>query len=171
MPKSIATPGRDFFFVGNFVYMTLHLVETEENEVTQSEVRNYLEQAYRAKELIDSMQEELVRLQGLVEETSFTGRSRKQGSFLAALIEKENRQKRRIAEYAEAVDEIHRVLDALQDPTLRLILQLRYLNFQSWEEIAAKLNYSTVWMFTLHKRALVEAGKIIEAAEQQAASQ
>ena len=61
MPKPIATPGRDFFFIGNFVYTTLHLVETEENEVTQSEVRNYLEQAYRAKELIDSMQEELVR--------------------------------------------------------------------------------------------------------------
>lgn len=43
---------------------------------------------------------------------------------------------------------------AVKDPTLKLLLELRYLNCLKWEEIAIGLGVTFRWTMVLHKKAL-----------------
>ena len=52
--------------------------------------------------------------------------------------------------------EIMRAINTLKKPEIILILELRYLCFKPWEEIAIALNYSLDSVFRLHRKALAE---------------
>ena len=43
---------------------------------------------------------------------------------------------------------------AVTDPTLNALLEMRYLKYLKWEEIAARLDLTFRWTLTLHKKAL-----------------
>ena len=45
-------------------------------------------------------------------------------------------------------------IKAVPDPEYRILLELRYLCFRSWGEIAADLRYSKDYVFELHRKAL-----------------
>lgn len=76
-------------------------------------------------------------------------------------------------------DEINRDIDTLVDlkaDIMRLvksvscreyqtILEKRYLCFQSWEKIAAAMDYDIRWLYRLHGKALEEVQEILDAAE------
>ena len=51
---------------------------------------------------------------------------------------------------AKIVDALARVKDSDE----RYLLELRYLCFDSWKKISAKMNYSMQGVFNLHSRAL-----------------
>ena len=48
------------------------------------------------------------------------------------------------------------ITKAVEDPTLRALLEMRYLNYLKWEEIAVRLDVTFRWTMTLHRRALEE---------------
>lgn len=50
--------------------------------------------------------------------------------------------------------EIKKVIDGVENIECRLILELRYLCFRSWEEIAVEMDYSIDYVFKIHRRAL-----------------
>jgi len=50
--------------------------------------------------------------------------------------------------------EISKVINAVDDPDLRTLLELRYLSFKTWEAIAYEMGYDLRWVYKLHKRAL-----------------
>ncbi len=56
--------------------------------------------------------------------------------------------------------EIFNFISSLENNTHRQLLMLRYIEYQSWEEIAEEMNYSEKWVRTgLHTAALNEAEK------------
>lgn len=64
----------------------------------------------------------------------------------------------------ELVDLKQRILDAIkgvQNAEYQTILEKRYLCFQSWEEIAASMNYEIRWLYRLHGKALDEIRPIL----------
>lgn len=51
-------------------------------------------------------------------------------------------------------------LAGVHDSTSRTLLELRYMERKTWEEIATELSYTPRWVFTLHNRALKELAKV-----------
>ena len=93
---------------------------------------------------------------------------RKFKRLLGQIVEREQKQQGRIADYLEAAEEVQQVVEELDNADYRAILHLRYLNFKTWDEIADTLHFSNVWIFHLHKRALSAAGSVIQRREQAA---
>ena len=129
--------------------------------MTEVQIRGYLNRAYRAKEMIGSMQEELLYLQELAEMTEGMDADGRKGSLMAQIIEKERRQKGRIEEYLEAAEQVQDAIEAVENPDYKTILRMRYLNFKPWDVIAQALHFSSVWIYHLHKKALAAVGKAI----------
>ncbi len=57
--------------------------------------------------------------------------------------------------------EVTNKINSLDDPEYRLILTMRYLNFETWEQIAVDLGCSYQWAHVLHGRALREFEKVM----------
>lgn len=138
--------------------------------MTEVQIRGYLNRAYRAKEMIGSMQEELLYLQELAEMTEGMDADGRKGSLMAQIIEKERRQKGRIEEYLEAAEQVQEAIEAVENPDYKTILRMRYLNFKPWDVIAQALHFSSVWIYHLHKKALAAVGKAIMERENQSIS-
>jgi hypothetical protein len=51
-------------------------------------------------------------------------------------------------------DEIEQMIYSVENDTLQLLLEYRYLDHMTWEEIAEKMHYDIRWLFRLHKKAL-----------------
>ena len=67
---------------------------------------------------------------------------------LAAEIEEKT------GEYERLQGEIGQKIARIENRDYRLLLELRYLNFNRWHEISLKMNYSEKYVFKLHKQAL-----------------
>ena len=78
------------------------------------------------------------------------------------------------AEYSRIIDEridelyavkceIFKAISRIEDGTLRTLLELRYLSFKTWEEIAVEMNYSYKHVVHgLHPKALKKVKEVIE---------
>ena len=51
-------------------------------------------------------------------------------------------------------EKILSAIKQLKNPNERLVLELRYIGFDSWESIAKKTSFSLAHVFNLHRRAL-----------------
>lgn len=67
---------------------------------------------------------------------------------LAAEIEEKT------GEYERLQGEIAEKIGRIENRDYRLLLELRYLNFNRWHEISLKMNYSEKHIFYLHRNAL-----------------
>ena len=54
----------------------------------------------------------------------------------------------------EAMKQVQSAIQTVPDETLQLLLELRYINGYTWEQIAVEMDYSYQWVCTLHGRAL-----------------
>ena len=63
--------------------------------------------------------------------------------------------------------EIAETIDLVEDVTLRLILEKRYLSFLPWNRIALDLNYTERWLQRLHNSALEQVQWILDEREEQ----
>ena len=52
--------------------------------------------------------------------------------------------------------EIMDVVERVENPTYRMLLELRYLCFKQWDDIAAMMNYDRRYVLKVHGRALIE---------------
>ena len=125
--------------------------------------QEYFNQAYRLDQRINSKIEQLRTLNELALKATatYTGmpHSPNKGSQTMAntvdrIIDLQNEINRDIDELVDLKAEIREVIDAVPDTDLRLILEERYLNWKSWEQIAVLMNYNCNYVFDLHKRAL-----------------
>ena len=64
--------------------------------------------------------------------------------------------------YARVRKEIKEVINAVDDNDLKLLLEMRYITYMKWEEIADKLGYSIQHVYRLRKKALARVEKIIQ---------
>lgn len=127
--------------------------------------KQYLKQAFRLNELINSDLEELAQLKALstsisspnLSSEAVSGSRPQEAKFVNAIlkiVDLENKINEEIDRYVDLKDEIREKVIAIENEDERLILQNRYLNFQTWERIAEDLNFTTQWVHELHKRAL-----------------
>ncbi len=133
--------------------------------------KQYLRQAYRLNELIDSDLKELDQLRDLASSVSSpnlsgmpsSGTRNTEPSFVRCLpkiIDLENKINDEIDRYVDLKEEIRCKVEQIQDKNERLVLHNRYLLFHTWETIAEELNFTPQWVHEIHKRALQSFSKM-----------
>ena len=84
---------------------------------------------------------------------------------IVRIMEVEEDLNRRIDTLVEMKLSIGLTIDRVQDSLLRLILEKKYLDFMTLDEIGAEIHYSSRWMRVLHHRALEEVQKVLDEQE------
>ena len=125
--------------------------------------KEYLSQAYRLDQRINSKLEQVESLNGL---------ATKVGSTLTGMPKNPNRATSTMADavtkiidlQAEINNDIDRLVDlkremvtvikAVANKEYQTLLELRYLCFKTWEQIAVEMNYTVRNVHLLHKEAL-----------------
>jgi len=126
--------------------------------------KQYLRQAYRLNELINSDIQELEQLKALsrsISSPNLSGMpsdSRKQEApFVNAIMKIVDLEKVIDAEIDRFVDlkkEIRTVISSVEDNSQQLCLKLRYLQFLKWESVAAEMDLSLKQVHRIHNEAL-----------------
>lgn len=126
--------------------------------------KEFLMQAYRLNELIDSDVEELEHLQdlaGRISSPSFGERVQSTREpdppfvkYLGDIIEMEQKIHNELCELVVLKKRISESLEKVEDREERLILTFRYLNNYTWDEISNRLNVSSRTVHRIHASAL-----------------
>ena len=132
--------------------------------------KQYLRQAYRLNQKIDADMSEKkrlhdryisIRVQDLSSErVQSSPNNDGKVDTLAKIMELEAKINTEIDRYVALKEEIRESINKVEDDTLKLILQKRYLNFEKWEKIAVDMDYSTRRILQLHNKALSEVENI-----------
>lgn len=125
--------------------------------------RDYLSQAYRLDQRINSKLEQVESLNELATKVSstLTGMPKNPNSATSTMADTVTKI---IALQAEINNDIERLVDlkremvavikAVTNTERQTLLELRYLCFKTWEQIAVEMNYTVRNVHLLHKEAL-----------------
>ena len=80
---------------------------------------------------------------------------------IAKIIDLESEIDRDIDALVDLKREIMRVVNSIESAEYRTILEMRYLQFKKWEQIALQMSTDLRWVYRMHGRALNEVQKII----------
>ena len=125
--------------------------------------KEYLSQAYRLDQRIDSKIEQVASLNDLATKctSTITGMPRNPSSSNSAMadtickiIDLQSEINRDIDALVDLKREIVGVIKAVENPEYQTLLEKRYLCFLHWEQIAVDMNYSIDSIFKFHKKAL-----------------
>lgn len=133
-------------------------------------IKEFMNQAFELDHFIKAKQEELDELRERAKsiQTVDYSRERVQGgersdrvaNTAAAIVDLERAITADIEDYFRVKGEIYGVIESVEKPRLKLILQLRYANFKKWDDIQEILEVADLrYMFRLHNEALNEAEK------------
>lgn len=75
---------------------------------------------------------------------------------IVKLIDLENEVNEDIDELIKLKAQIMETINQVDDPIYQLILQMRYTEGKTWEEVARGLGYDKRWVLRLHGKALKE---------------
>lgn len=78
----------------------------------------------------------------------------KMESTILKIVEQEKEIDDEIDRLVDLKAEVRRVIGDVENIDCRLLLELRYLCFRSWEEIAVEMDYSIDNVFRIHRKAL-----------------
>ena len=125
--------------------------------------KEYLQQAFLLDRRITCKIEQLHTLNGLALKatTAYTGMprtpnrdSRAMANTVDRIIDLQDEINQDIDELVELKARIRTVIDSVSDAELQLILEERYLNCKTWEEISVDLDLDLRHLFRLQKKAL-----------------
>lgn len=126
-------------------------------------VKEYLSQAYRLDQRINSKIEQIELLNSLAAKCTATisdmprnsncGSSGIEGIILK-IIELQQEINCEIDKLVDLKAEIMKVIRAVQKPEYQILLEMHYLCFKTWEEIAQIMNCSVDNIFKLRRKAL-----------------
>ena len=77
------------------------------------------------------------------------------------IAEQEEKIDAKIAELTKLLDEIEKLLGEVRNSNYRLLLELRYLQGLTWEQIAEKMHYSWRHIIRLHGKALLQMQNVL----------
>ena len=129
-------------------------------------IKEYLSQAYRIDQRINSKLEQVQSLRELavkatstLSDTYSSGNSNKQKmeGVIVKIIDLEIEIDEEIDKLIDLKQEIVSLIKQVKNPEYQTLLELRYLCFRTWEQIAVEMSYDLSWVHRLHKKAL---GKI-----------
>ena len=126
--------------------------------------KEYLNQAYRLDQRINSKLEQVMSLRDLATKATATisdmpGGSRnvyKMQDIIGKIIDLENEINADIDQLVDLKREMVSAIKAVEDPEYQTLLELRYLCFKTWEQIAVEMNYSIQHIYRLRDKALTQ---------------
>ena len=133
------------------------------------ESKEILSQAHRIDQRINSKLEQIISLRELatkathtLQETGFssTKNVHSMESIIAKMVDLESEINRDLNRLVDLKHEIVTVIKCVEPPELQTLLELRYLCFRTWEEIAVEINWSIRQVYYMHGEALREVEQI-----------
>lgn len=127
--------------------------------------KEYLSQAYRLDQRINSKIEQVASLNDLATKctSTLTGMPRNpnrasstMADAVGKIIDLQNEINRDIDRLVDLKREIVTAIKAIENPEYQTLLEKRYLCFLTWEKIAVDMGYDLRWLYRIHKRALDE---------------
>ncbi|MHB1455104.1 MAG: DUF1492 domain-containing protein [Saccharofermentanales bacterium] len=127
------------------------------------DVKEYLTQAYRIDQRINSKIEQISSLRELATKATSTLTDMPHNptknissmeNIICKMVDLENEINDDIDALVDLKREIVSVIKKIQNPEYQTLLELRYLCFISWEQIAVDMGYNSQYVFHLHGKAL-----------------
>lgn len=125
--------------------------------------KEYLGQAYRLDQRINSKLEQVMSLRDLTTKATATmsdmpgGGSRnvyRMQDIIGKIIDLENEINADIDQLVDLKRDIVAIIKSVENPEYQTLLELRYLCFKTWEQIAVDMGYSTRNVYKLHDAAI-----------------
>ena len=126
-------------------------------------VKEYLSQAYRLDQRINSKIEQLKRWQDLAIKATSTLSKTSNCSYenrhklednMVKIIDLKYEINNDIDRLIDLKKDIMALINAVKNPEYQTLLELRYLCFKKWEQIAVEMDYSIQHIFRIHNKAL-----------------
>lgn len=136
--------------------------------------KEYLGQAYRIDQRINSKLEQVASLRALATKATSTLSDIPQGgsrnvqameATIVKIVDLENEINEDIDTLVDLKREIVGVIKHIQNPEYQTLLELRHLCFYSWEKVAVEMEYDLRYMHKLHRKALEQCSAFIPAGE------
>jgi hypothetical protein len=130
--------------------------------------KEYLGQAYRLDQRINSKLEQVASLNELATKatSTLTGMPKnpnratsKMADAVAKIVDLQAEINNDIDRLVDLKREIVGIIKTVNNPEYQTLLEKRYLCFDTWEQIAVDMGYSLRWVHIIHSRILVELGK------------
>jgi len=130
--------------------------------------KDYLSQAYRIDQRINSKLAQVMSLRDLLGKATgtlsgapkaATPNPHSMEDTIAKMVDLENEINEDIDTLVDLKAEIMRRIKRVENTEYQTILELRYLCFKRWEEIAVEMGYSLRRLYELHDCALEEISK------------
>ncbi len=127
------------------------------------EKRIYLEQAYRIDQRINCKMEQVSSLHSLATKAtstitdmpgSPTRNIHKMEDIITKIVDLENEINDDIDKLVDLKAEITTVIKEEDEPEMQSLLEQRYLNFRTWEQIAVDMGYNVRHLYRMHDKAL-----------------
>ena len=139
-------------------------------EGTMVDAKEYFSRATKLDETINSKLQQVAVLRDLaLKTTSVLQTDKIQGTkqrspmenALVKLMSLEEEINTDIDNLVDLKRELASFVARIDNPSYRLLLELRYLSGRTWDEVAAMMGYEVSWIYRLHKKALKEANRIL----------
>ena len=127
--------------------------------------KEYLSQAYQLDQRINAKLEQVSNLWALATKatstisdmprSASTNCQRMENTFLK-IVDLEQEINGDVDKLVDLKAEITHAIKAVSVPEYQLLLEMRYLCFKRWEDIAEAMNYNINNLFKLHRKALKE---------------
>ena len=125
--------------------------------------KDYLSQAYRIDQRINSKLEQVMSLRALLGKATgtLTGAPKaatpnphSMEDTICKMVDMENEINADIDTLVDLKTEIMTCIKQIGNPEYQTLLELRYLCFKRWEDVAAELGYDLRYVYKLHDQAL-----------------
>lgn len=130
--------------------------------------KEYLSQAYRIDQRINSKLEQINRLHDLATKATSTineinvcniGNKQQMESVIVKIVDLENKINYDIDALVEVKKGIITMISKVENPEYQTLLELRYLCFKTWKQIAYDMGYDISWVHRLHNKAIKKLHK------------
>lgn len=125
--------------------------------------KEYLNQAHRLDQRINSKLEQVASLRDLTTKATATMTDmpgsaspnvHRAQDIIGKIIDLENDINADIDRLVDLKREMVTVIKSVENLEYQTLLELRYLCFKTWEQIAVEMGYTLAYTFELHKKAL-----------------
>lgn len=132
--------------------------------------KTFLSRAYRLDVKINTKLEQLEHLRSLAYKVTSVIRGDKVSesqpksvmeNAVIKIVMAENAINEAIDELIDTKTEISEMVKSIYNDDERILLELRYICFNTWEQITAKMNISSSYAFQLHRRALDSMDRLL----------
>ncbi len=149
------------------------IAAVERTETQQRrKAKTYLSQAYRIDSRINSKIEQAASLRDLATKATSTLSDMPRSSspnlnrmedVILKIITLEQEINADIDAMVDLKQDIMHLIKRVQNPEYQTVLELRYLCFKTWEQIAVDMNYSIHHLYKLHNAALDVCDRLLAA--------